>query len=112
MLVEVYTKTKANFSFQPNFALNVGAFNGTIDNSLTYHNGMKFSTKDKNQDIYQCAVTFGFGAWWYNACHSSNLNGPNFGHAKADSKSMCWYGFPKSGQYISLKTIKMALRKQ
>ena len=100
--------------------MNVGAFHGTIDNRLTGShdlNGMKFSTKDKDQDnnsgpyIYNCATTMK-GAWWYNSCSYSNLNGKNYGYAKNDGNSMCWKGFPQSGKYISLKSIKMALRKQ
>ena len=100
--------------------MNVGAFNGTIDDCLTgshVHNGMPFSTKDKDQDNWSsgnCAVSF-TSAWWHNGCIHSNLNGKNFGYAKNDITSMCWisdwWGNPRSG-YISLKTIKMALRKQ
>ena len=116
MMVKMYTNSNANFSFQPNFALNVGAFHGTIENSLSGNynlNGMKFSTKDKDQDTYSknCAVQWK-GAWWYKGCHQSNLNGKNFGHAKEDPKSMYWNDFPQSGKRIALKTIKMALRKQ
>ena len=43
---------------------------------LSYHNNMSFSTFDKDNDQTQgnCAVTH-VGAWWYNACYNSNLNG-------------------------------------
>ena len=77
---------------------------------------MKFSTKDKDQDNHSsldCA-TYCKGAWWYKNCTHSNLNGKNYGYAKNDYKerSMSWLGFPQSGKYLSLKSIKMALRKQ
>ena len=96
--------------------MNVGAFHGSIDDRLRGShvlNGMPFSTKDKDQDKSSgnCATSY-TGAWWYNACQHSNLNGKNFGHAKKDPNSMSWYGFPQSGKFFSLKTIKMALRKQ
>jgi len=45
--------------------------------SLTYHDNMEFSTFDKDNDKsanQNCARDL-HGAWWYNACAESNLNG-------------------------------------
>ena len=44
--------------------------------SLSYHNGRMFSTKDHDHDGWpeNCAARY-HGAWWYNACHHCNLNG-------------------------------------
>lgn len=46
------------------------AFSGT--------NGASFTTYDQDHDTHNsnCAATFR-GAWWYGACHASNLNGLN-----------------------------------
>ena len=40
---------------------------------------MQFSTKDRDNDqvsSHSCASSmYHYGAWWYNACTESNLNG-------------------------------------
>lgn len=40
------------------------------------HNGMKFSTKDRDNDNFRtnCAEVY-HGGFWYNGCWAANLNG-------------------------------------
>ena len=44
---------------------------------LDYHNGMAFTTTDRDQDLVSgnCAALYGGGGWWYKNCHRVNLNG-------------------------------------
>ena len=46
------------------------------DKFYTSHNGMQFSTHDKDNDKYDgnCAQQDGSG-WWMNRCHAAHLNG-------------------------------------
>ena len=47
------------------YRLSISGFSGTAGDSLIYHNTMKFSTKDKDNDNWErnCASEVG-GGWW------------------------------------------------
>uniref|UniRef100_A0A182N217 Fibrinogen C-terminal domain-containing protein n=1 Tax=Anopheles dirus TaxID=7168 RepID=A0A182N217_9DIPT len=88
----------------------IGGYTGTAGDSLGGAKGMKFSTLDSDNDTWasQCAVTY-TGAWWYSACHSSNLNGKYLrGETKEYATGMVWSTF--RGHHHSLKTSKMMIR--
>ena len=61
------------------YTMLVESYSGSATDQLTYHNGMAFSTKDRDNDENSgnCAVSFK-GAWWYNNCQQSSLNS-NYG---------------------------------
>ena len=92
---------------QAKYRLEVGSYSGTAGDSIIQHNNMAFSTKDRDNDIWSsnCAVSY-TGAWWYSACHSSNLNGKYLGR-KYDNRGASWNGFRGS---LSLKFTEMKLR--
>jgi len=49
-----------------------------MDKLGNHHNGRKFSTKDRDNDVagVNCASGEAIkGAWWYGDCRTSNLNG-------------------------------------
>ncbi|XP_058127955.1 angiopoietin-related protein 7-like [Anopheles ziemanni] len=60
------------------FVLKIGNYSGTAGDSMAWNHGMKFTTKDSDNDNYsslQCAE-YQKGAWWFNGCTNANLNGP------------------------------------
>ena len=108
--VRVYAKY-GRFSIgdqQAQYRLEVSSYSGTAGDSLAEHNNMAFTTKDRDNDRYStnCAVRY-TGAWWYNSCHYSNLNGKYMGN-KNDARGTAWYHFRQN--YLSLKFTEMKLR--
>ncbi|XP_046861548.1 ryncolin-1-like [Xenia sp. Carnegie-2017] len=61
------------------YQLSIGKYTGTARDSLSYHNNMKFSTKDSDndKDSSGSCVYSGLGGWWYNHCGHSLLNYEN-----------------------------------
>ena len=59
------------------YPLTVGGFTGVGSDQFTYHNGMKFSTPDNDNDKSNrnCADSERSG-WWFNNCYSININYP------------------------------------
>ncbi|XP_077577990.1 uncharacterized protein LOC144199957 [Stigmatopora nigra] len=69
----------ANFSIdseENDFALTVSGYIGTAGDSMRYHNGRPFSTRDKDPDSLgiHCSRAY-MGGWWYKNCYKTNLNG-------------------------------------
>ena len=58
-------------SAKDKYKLTVGGFQGTTTDPMAYHNGMKFTTKDSDNDVWpnNCALWYGpGGGWWYKSC--------------------------------------------
>ena len=94
-----------------NYRLNIAGYTGTAGDAFisSYNiNGMQFSTKDRDNDQWSsnCA-TNNHGAWWYNACHHSNLNGL-YRSGLDGWNGVVWYTFLNNR--ISLKFAQMKLR--
>ena len=83
-----------------------------IGDGMATHNGMRFSTFDRDHDTsysINCATTFR-GAWWYNTCLDANLNGLYLaGHHTSFGDGMEWETW--HGDYYSLKSSKMMIAK-
>ncbi|MEQ2163066.1 hypothetical protein GOODEAATRI_026400, partial [Goodea atripinnis] len=90
--------------------------------TMTIHNGMMFSTYDRDNDNWnpgdpskQCSREDG-GGWWYNRCHSANPNGRYY-MGGAYTAQMAKHGTDDGivwmnwkGRWYSLKAISMKIR--
>ena len=91
------------------YELNVRSYSGNAGDMLSYHSGMGFTTFGKDNDkypSYNCAVYFK-GAWWYNDCGDSNLNGL-WGHSD-NYQSAHWYSLTYSNS-VSFSEMKLRPR--
>uniref|UniRef100_K1RGQ9 Techylectin-5B n=1 Tax=Magallana gigas TaxID=29159 RepID=K1RGQ9_MAGGI len=91
------------------YKLTVSGYSGNIDDKLSGHNQMTFSTKDHDNDAYggSCAQHF-YGGWWYRKCHDVNINGLYAPSALNDPKYANWSYWRHS--YEALKTTQMMIR--
>ncbi|XP_046861513.1 ryncolin-4-like [Xenia sp. Carnegie-2017] len=89
------------------YQLSLGAHSGTAGDSLSYHKGMAFTTKDSDNDKSSgnCATSYK-GAWWYKSCHISNLNGHYYSGNQNNYKGLNWQQWKstKSLKFTEMKT--------
>ena len=92
------------------YVIRFGSYTGTAGDSLTYHEGMKFTTRDIDNDLdsNNCAVSYS-GAWWYKHCHNSNLNGIYI-YGGSGSSYVVWSGNGGFKGSTSLKKVEMKLK--
>lgn len=93
------------------YKLTISGYSGNIGDSLGSHNGLKFTTKDQDNDATidsaNCAKLY-FGAWWYRACHVTNLNGLYAPSALMSPKYITWSTWTR--YHVALKTTLMMIR--
>uniref|UniRef100_A0A665WAF5 Fibrinogen gamma chain n=1 Tax=Echeneis naucrates TaxID=173247 RepID=A0A665WAF5_ECHNA len=87
------------------------------DKVYTMHNGMQFSTFDRDNDRYDgnCAQQDGSG-WWMNRCHAAHLNGKYYQGGRYTEKDAGEYGFDNGiiwvtwhNRWYSLKETTMKI---
>ncbi|KAL0983685.1 hypothetical protein UPYG_G00131330 [Umbra pygmaea] len=103
----------SSFSVGPEsegYPLVLGSFiDGGAGDSLTHHNGQKFTTLDKDHDGNEsnCAKMY-YGGFWYKSCHWTNPNGIyawGESHYGIGINWNTWKGFT-----YSLKSLTMKIR--
>ncbi|XP_066940382.1 techylectin-5A-like [Macrobrachium rosenbergii] len=107
----------ANYKFfylhdrSSSYKLEVVEYSGDAGDSFIAHSGAKFSAKDVDNDANipeSCSVMYK-GAWWYQGCHKSNLNGKYLsGNHTSYADGVNWHSW--LGHYYSLKKTEMKIR--
>ena len=97
------------------FQLTISGPSGTVSpvDGMQEHNGMKFTTFDRDNDFSDrnCAIDY-FGAWWYNRCHSVNLNGKYYDYGRFGDIATMVSWLQYRGHGYSLKFVEMNMRRQ
>ncbi|XP_059409098.1 microfibril-associated glycoprotein 4-like [Carassius carassius] len=103
----------SSFSVGPEadgYKLQVSGFkDGEAGDSMTSHNGQKFTTFDRDQDTYEKKLYL--GAFWYNNCQDANPNGV---YLWGDDPTLfavgnVWYTW-KNNYSVAMKSISMKIR--
>ncbi len=90
----------------------------TAGDSLSKHNGMRFSTFDVDNDEAplelwngNCAERF-HGGWWYKACYRANLNGRYYDGGVVAEKMNdgvawnSWHGLKYSLKFVEMRVFR------
>uniref|UniRef100_A0A1X7SEN7 Fibrinogen C-terminal domain-containing protein n=1 Tax=Amphimedon queenslandica TaxID=400682 RepID=A0A1X7SEN7_AMPQE len=95
------------------YILTAKGYSGTAGDSLDFHDGHQFSTRDQNNDIAQprnCAQERE-GAWWFYNCNLSHLNGHYYTNPTDASLECGLHWRYWKGDYYSLKFSEMKTRR-
>ncbi|XP_076107162.1 uncharacterized protein LOC143075583 [Mytilus galloprovincialis] len=89
------------------YKLTVSGYSGNAGDSLAYHNNIRFSTKDNDNDTIgrqNCAAAY-TGGWWFGSCIISHLNGLFKGKG---AQGISWYRW--RNLHDTIQTSKMMIR--
>ena len=90
------------------YQLSVGNHSGPLPDGLTAHHGVRFSTPDRDNDVwegYHCAKEWQAG-WWFTNCWFSFLNGEYYKQSRVKYRGIAWNAW-KSQQ---LRKSEMKIR--
>jgi len=100
------------------YTLALSGFNSsfsTLGDAMAYHNGMKFSTWDRDQDMNEvsCSRSYNDGGWWFNWCHRTYPTGLNSDVPQTGFTYITWAilvdGLPVDGYWNNWKGSEFIL---
>ncbi|KAM4600957.1 tenascin [Polymixia lowei] len=98
----------SNFSIdteEKHYTITLSGYTGTAGDSMKYHNGRPFSTRDKDPDPLgiHCSRAY-LGGWWYKNCYKTNLNGL-YG-INTNNQGVVWIDWKGKDSSISFTEMK------
>jgi len=100
-----------------NYILHLGGYSGDAGDAFSIHNGMMFSTVDRDNDkdsSDNCAQKLGGGGWWWKSCGYVSLNSMYYHYGQSTQSNgyngIVWY--PKISARDSLKRTEMKIRRK
>nr|XP_034320056.1 microfibril-associated glycoprotein 4-like isoform X19 [Crassostrea gigas] len=96
--------------------LKAGSYEGNAGDGMGSHestdpSGMKFSIRDIDYGNAPAECTKGrLGAWWYNECTLTNLNGI-YGNGLCLTHGYCNFWYPINDSFVGVKTSYMMVRR-
>ena len=90
-----------------NYRLTIGGYSGDARDSMVYHNGRQFSTRDRD-NATDCFSSCGQGAWWHFNCCESSLNGVYFRYINS-KHGIFWNSLDNQH---AMKTTKMMIKRK
>ncbi|XP_041091081.1 tenascin-X-like [Polyodon spathula] len=93
-------------SEKKHYSLHIAGYSGNAGDSLRYHDGRPFSTKDHDPKpfVTRCAISYK-GGWWYKNCHQVNLNG--LYASNKDHQGVSWFDWKGLDFSIPFSEMKM-----
>ncbi|GIY17422.1 angiopoietin-related protein 7 [Caerostris darwini] len=87
-----------------NFRLVLAGYHGNASDAMGYHNGMAFSTPDRDHDTSKAThcANFYHSGWWYNHCQYVNINGRY-------STGITWYDIDGQ-EWSELTRVEMKIK--
>nr|XP_015031720.2 fibrinogen-like protein 1 [Drosophila virilis] len=112
----MYSESESRFARYSNFLIGnegesyklkkLGEYSGNVGDAFRYHEHMKFSTPDRDNDLSlrNCAKALNSG-WWFHKCYTCNLNGV-YQKDNTGELGVHW----KTWQGRSIKFVQMMIR--
>eukprot|EP00111_Clytia_hemisphaerica_P009266 TCONS_00027220-protein len=90
------------------YDLHISGYSGNALDGMNYHDAMKFSTYDRDNDQHasaNCALDRNAG-WWFKSCLHVNFNGP-YDELRKESITNIWKPFSWFGRQLKFSEIKV-----